>query len=58
MTIGATITLSNQYCDTYEVIGINHDGTTDTVDIMAHTQVGNQQFSASSQVYSSSDIRT
>ena len=58
MTIGATITLSNTYCNTYEVIGVNHDGTTGTVDIMAHTQVGNQQFSSSSQIYSSSNIRT
>ena len=57
MTIGATITLSNTYCSTYEVIGVNHDGTSGTVDIMAHTQVGNQQF-GSSQVYSSSSIRT
>ena len=58
MHVGATITLSNTYCSTYEVIGVNHDGTTGTVDIMAHTQVGNQQFSTSSQVYSSSNIRT
>ena len=41
MQIGALITLSNQYCDTYEVIGVNHDGTSGTVDIMSHTQVYN-----------------
>ena len=58
MHAGALITLSNQYCDTYEVIGVNHDGTVNTVDIMAHTQVGDQQFSAYSQEYSSFNIRT
>ena len=58
MKIGALITLSNQYCDTYEVIGTNHDSTSGTVDIMSHTQVGNQVFNSSSQVYSSSNIRT
>ena len=57
MHIGALITLSNSYCSTYEVIGINHDDTANTVDIMAHTQVGNRLF-GTSQVYSSSNIRT
>jgi hypothetical protein len=58
MHVGATITLSNTYCTTYEVIGVNHDGTTGTVDIMAHTQVGNQQFNNGYAAYQDSSLRT
>ena len=58
MTIGATITLNNQYCDTYEVIGVNHDGTIGTVDIMAHTQAGYEVFSTTNtNVYKDSSAR-
>ena len=58
MTIGATITLSNQYCDTYEVIGVNHDSTSGTVDIMAHTHVTANSSYGTNADYISSSIRT
>ena len=57
MKVGAKITLNNQYCNTFEVIGINHDGTTNTVDIMPTTQVGNMTF-GSSQYYNGSLVQT
>lgn len=57
LPLGCLITLNNARCNTYEVIGVNHDGTENTVDLMAHTQVGNEKF-GSSQIYSSSSIRT
>lgn len=36
---GATITLNNSYCNSYTVIGRNHDSTSGTVDLMADFQV-------------------
>lgn len=39
MSLGAIITLNNQYCNQYEVIDVNHEGVANSVDIMAHTQV-------------------
>lgn len=41
MSLGAIITLNNQYCNQYEVIDVNHEDVANSVDIMAHTQVGN-----------------
>ena len=55
MHVGATIALSNRYCSTYEVIGVNHDGTTGTVDIMAHTQVGNQKYGTGTNLYTNAN---
>ena len=57
MRVGATITLSNTYCSTYEVIGTNFNSTTGTVDIMAHTQVNKLKFDGSGK-YTNSTVRT
>ena len=56
MTVGAIIHVNNEYCNTLEVIDANHDGTLNTVDVMAHTQVYNMIF-GSSQNYNISSIR-
>lgn len=55
--VGTLISLSNTYCGTYEVIGTNHDGTSNTVDLLAHTQVHKMKW-GSSQSWSASEIRT
>lgn len=57
MSLGAIITLNNQYCNQYEVIDVNHEGVANSVDIMAHTQVGNMAFSSSNNNYNTSPIR-
>jgi len=59
MSLGAIITLNNQYGTQYEVIGTNHDDTINTVDIMAHTYVGKMYFDTGSQTnsYSASTLR-
>ncbi len=57
MSIGAIIHMNNEYCNIYEVIDVNHEGTLNTVDVMAHTQVGNMVF-GSSQNYNTSSIST
>lgn len=54
MTVGAIITLNNRYCNQFRVIGTNHDGTTNTVDIMPTTQVSAMYFGSSNTYYSSS----
>lgn len=58
MKIGAIIHLNNTLCNTYRIIGVNHDNTTGTIDIMPTTQVGNWAFSSSSQYWANSLIRT
>lgn len=58
MTVGAIVTLNNEKCSQYEVIDVNHDSTNGTVDLMAHTQVGQMRFDGSSQDYNVSEIRT
>lgn len=58
MKIGAIIHLNNTLCNTYRIIGVNHDDTTGTIDIMPTTQVGNRAFSSSSQYWANSPIRT
>lgn len=55
MSIGAIITLNNQYCNQYEVIDVNHEDVANSVDIMAHTQVGNM--ANDSYYYTTSNIR-
>ena len=57
MSVGAIIHVNNQYCNTLEVIGVEHENVLDSVDVMAHTQVGNMAF-GSSQNYNTSPIRT
>ena len=51
--------MSNYYCADYEVIDVNHDGTLNSVDVMAHTQVYHMLFNggASGANYSASAIR-
>jgi hypothetical protein len=44
---GDIITINNDLCNEFVVIGKNHDGTTGTIDIMSTTQVGTTQFSVS-----------
>lgn len=39
LPLGALITLNNEYCSTYEVIGTNHDNSGNTVDIMSHNSI-------------------
>ena len=56
MSIGAIIHMNNYYCTDYEVIDVNHDGTSNTVDVMAHTQVENIVF-GTIQDYNASSIR-
>lgn len=57
MTLGAIVTLNNETCNQFEVIDKNHDGTSNTVDLMAHTQVNNMAF-GESQDYNTSSVRT
>ena len=57
MSIGAIIHMNNYYCTDYEVIDVNHDGTSNTVDVMAHTQVANMIFGNTAD-YETSSIRT
>lgn len=56
MSVGAIIHVNNEYCNTLEVIDVEHDGALNTVDVMAHTQVGNVKF-GTSQNYNISSIR-
>ena len=56
MSIGAIIHMNNYYCTDYEVIDVNHDGTSGTVDVMAHTQVYAMKFGTSNN-YNTSSIR-
>ena len=58
MSIGAIVHLTNTYGNLYEVIDVNHDGTTDTVDIICHTQVANRRMDANSQDYNTSELRS
>ena len=60
MSVGAIIHMNNYYCGDYEVIDVNHDGTLNTVDVMAHTQVYKMMFNggASGKNYNTSAIRT
>jgi len=57
LPIGAIITLSNTEQSTWEVIGVNHDGTQNTVDIMSHTNTHSANFASSSQYYSGSNLQ-
>lgn len=57
MKIGAIIHLNNTLCNTYRIIGVNHDNTTGTIDVMPTTQVANMQF-LNSQYWANSTIRT
>ena len=56
MHVGALIYLDNEYCDTYEVIGVNHDNTNGTVDIMSHYSLHLMEF-GSSPNYEKSSVR-
>lgn len=58
MKIGAIIHLNNTLCNTYRIIGVNHDNTTGTIDVMPTTQVANMQFSNNNQYWANSLIRT
>ena len=57
MSIGAIIHVNNEYCNTLEVIDVNHDGTLNTVDVMAHTQVNKMTFGSTNDYYASG-VRT
>ena len=56
--IGTIINLNNETCSTFRVIGVDHDNTSGTVDLMPTTQVGNMAFNSSNQYWYSSTIRT
>ena len=56
MSVGAIIHVNNEYCNTLEVIDVEHDGVLNSVDVMAHTQVGNMVF-GTSQNYNTSGVR-
>lgn len=58
MTIGAIIILNNEFCRQYEVIDVDHDSTTGTVDIMAHRQIYNMKAGSSGHDYNTSDMRS
>lgn len=56
MSVGAIIHVNNEYCNTLEVIDVEHEGVLNSVDVMAHTQVGNMVF-GSSHNYNTSTVR-
>ena len=57
LPLGCLITLNNERCNTYEVIDTNHDNTNNTVDLMAHTQVGSESFGSDNKYSSNNNIR-
>lgn len=57
MSVGAIIHVNNEYCNTLEVIDVEHDGVLNSVDVMAHTQVYKMGF-GTSQNYNTSGVRT
>lgn len=56
MSLNAIITLNNQYWNKFRVIGINHDGTTGTVDIMSDRQAYANAFGSNNN-YQNSTVR-
>lgn len=56
MSVGAIIHVNNEYCNTLEVIDVEHDGVLNSVDVMAHTQVAHIVF-GTAQNYNTSGVR-
>ena len=51
ISLGDYIKLDNPYCSFFQVIGIDHDGVKNSVDLLANTQVNNQVFSNDNNLY-------
>ncbi len=56
--VGKYVTINNVYAGTFQIADINHDGATNTIDLIPTTQVGNMEFSSANNTYENSTVDT